>query len=56
MSGPSRSFMPNSLPIGGAIDIYVFLWVMVGAVCAAVLVILGWIEKGRVRKDVEHAA
>ena len=51
-----RNFMPNSPPIGVAIDIYVFLWVMVGAVCAAVLVILGWIEKGRVRKDVEHAA
>jgi len=30
-----RNFMPNAPPIGAAIDIYVFLWVMVAAVSAA---------------------
>lgn len=51
-----RNFMPNAPPIGAAIDIYVFMWVMLAAVGAAVLVILAWIERDRPRKDADHAA
>ena len=32
-----RTYMPNSPPIGASIDVYVYLWVMVAAVAAAVL-------------------
>jgi hypothetical protein len=37
-----RTFMPNSPPIGAAIDIYVYLWVMAGAIAAAVIMIVSW--------------
>jgi hypothetical protein len=40
-----RNYMPNSPPIGASIDVYVYLWVMVAAVAAAVLVILAWARK-----------
>lgn len=51
-----RNFMPNAPPIGAAIDIYVFMWVMLAAVGAAVLVILAWIERDRPAKDADNAA
>lgn len=51
-----RNFMPNGPPIGAAIDVYVFLWVMVAAVTAAALVIIAWIERDRPRKGDDHAA
>lgn len=51
-----RNFMPNAPPIGAAIDVYVFMWVMLAAVGAAALVILAWIERDRPRKDADHAA
>lgn len=51
-----RNFMPNAPPIGAAIDIYVFLWVMIAAVGAAVLVILAWIERDRPSRGNDHAA
>ncbi len=51
-----RHFMPQEPPIGAAIDIYVFLWVMVAAVGAAVLVILAWVERDRPRRGDDHAA
>ncbi len=35
-----RSYLPNSPPIGAAIDIYIYLWVIIMAMLAAVLIIL----------------
>lgn len=40
-----RTFMPNSPPIGAAIDIYVYLWVMAGAITAAVVMIVSWVRQ-----------
>ena len=40
-----RTFMPNSPPIGAAIDIYVYLWVMAGAIAAAVIMIVSWVRQ-----------
>jgi hypothetical protein len=40
-----RTFMPNSPPIGAAIDIYVYLWVMAGAIAAAVIMIVSWLRQ-----------
>jgi hypothetical protein len=40
-----RTFMPNSPPIGAAIDIYVYLWVMAGAIAAAVVMIVSWVRQ-----------
>ena len=51
-----RNFMPNAPPIGAAIDVYVFLWVMVAAVSAAALVIIAWIERDRPTRGDDHAA
>ena len=42
-----RNFMPGSPPIGVALDVYVFLWVMVAAVFGVVLAALAWIERDR---------
>jgi hypothetical protein len=42
-----RSFLPNSPPIGAAIDIYIYLWVIIMAMLAAVLIIVSLImQKG----------
>lgn len=47
-----RNFMPNSPPIGAAIDIYVYLWVIVVAILGALLVVASWVNQGRpVRSD-----
>jgi hypothetical protein len=40
-----RTFMPNSPPIGAAIDMYVYLWVMAGAIAAAIIMIGSWIRQ-----------
>lgn len=40
-----RTFMPNSPPIGAAIDIYVYLWVMAGAIAAAIIMIVSWVRQ-----------
>jgi hypothetical protein len=40
-----RTYLPNAPPIGAAIDIYVYLWVMVLAVIAAVLVVIAWVAQ-----------
>ena len=37
-----RSYLPNGPPIGASIDIYVYLWCMVAAGLASVLLIIGW--------------
>lgn len=42
-----RNYMPNSPPVGAALDIYVYLWLIVIAVAATVLVIMGWINQKR---------
>ncbi len=42
-----RAFMPGGPPIGVAVDVYVFLWVMVAAVCGAALLALAWIDRPR---------
>jgi len=38
-----RSYLPNSPPIGAAIDIYIYLWVIIMAMLAAVLIIIATI-------------
>jgi hypothetical protein len=40
-----RSFMPNSPPIGAEIDMYVYLWVMLGAIGAAITMIVVWVRQ-----------
>lgn len=42
-----RNYMPNSPPVGAALDIYIYLWLIAMAVTAAVLVILGWMGQNR---------
>jgi hypothetical protein len=51
-----RTYLPNAPPIGAAIDIYIYLWVIVGAVIASVLSVLAWvIQRGAEARD-SHAA
>ena len=40
-----RSFMPNSPPIGAGIDMYVYLWVMLTAMVAAITMIIAWVRQ-----------
>lgn len=42
-----RNFLPGSPPIGVALDVYVFLWVMGAAVLAAILLAVAWIARDR---------
>jgi hypothetical protein len=52
-----RTFMPNSPPIGAAIDIYVYLWVMAGAIAAAIIMIVSWVrQSGRLLLEDEATA
>jgi hypothetical protein len=37
-----RNFMPNGPPIGASIDMYIYLWVMAGAIAAAIVVVVSW--------------
>lgn len=50
-----RTYMPNAPPIGAAIDIYVYLWVIVGAIIAVTLVVTSWIGQSRERILAERA-
>jgi hypothetical protein len=52
-----RNYMPNSPPIGAAIDIYVYLWVIVASIIAVTLVVTSWIGQTRVNllAEREHA-
>ena len=50
-----RTYMPNAPPIGASIDIYVYLWVIVGAIIAVTLVVTSWIRQSRVRILAERA-
>ena len=40
-----RSFMPYSPPIGAGLDVYVYLWVMLTAIIAAIAMIIAWIRQ-----------
>lgn len=42
-----RGYMPNAPPIGAALDIYVYLWVIVLAIVALSLVVLAWLNQTR---------
>jgi Domain of unknown function (DUF4436) len=42
-----RQYMPNAPPIGAAIDIYVYLWAIVGAIAAITLLATSWIAQTR---------
>lgn len=42
-----RNYMPGSPSVGAAIDIYVYLWVIVVAVVALILFVYGWSVQGR---------
>jgi hypothetical protein len=50
-----RTYMPNAPPIGASIDIYVYLWVIVGAIIAVTLVVTSWIGQSRERILAERA-
>ncbi len=54
-----RNYMPNAPPFGASIDMYAYLWFIVAAGAAAVLVIFGWngqrlAEKRRLERDRER--
>lgn len=42
-----RSYLPNSPPIGAAIDIFIYLWTIVATVVALVLVVTTWARRDR---------
>lgn len=42
-----RTTDPGAPPIGAAIDIYVFLWLILTAMVAAILVTIGWLRQNR---------
>jgi hypothetical protein len=50
-----RNYMPNAPPIGAAIDVYVYLWVIVMAVLALVLIVLAWIRQRGAELRVESS-
>ncbi len=49
-----RSYLPNGPAVGASIDIYAYLWILVAAGFAAVMVILGW--SAQRRSHAEHGA
>lgn len=54
-----RNYMPNAPPFGASIDMYAYLWFIVAAGAAAVLVIFGWngqrlAEKRRLERERER--
>ena len=42
-----RTYLPNSPPIGAAIDVFIYLWVIVAAVLACVFLLCAWIGQSR---------
>lgn len=42
-----RSYLPNSPPIGAAIDIFVYLWTIVATVISLVLTVATWARRNR---------
>lgn len=55
-----RNYMPNSPPVGAAIDVFAYLWAIIAAALASVLVIIGWITQRRDEllavAEADHAA
>lgn len=51
-----RTFMPNAPPIGASIDMYVYLWVMAGAIAAAIIMIVSWMRQSARILEAENAA
>jgi hypothetical protein len=52
-----RNYLPNSPPLGAAIDMYAYLWFMVAAGIAAVLMILGWsLQRAQERRHLRERA
>lgn len=48
-----RNYLPNSPPIGAAIDIYIYLWTIVASVIALVLVVIAWARKNRAELEAD---
>ena len=44
-----RTYLPGTPPIGAALDIYIYLWVIVIAVISAMLVVIAWVRQSAVR-------
>lgn len=44
-----RTYLPGAPPIGAAIDIYIYLWVIVIAVISAMLSVIAWVRQSAVR-------
>ena len=42
-----RQYMPNAPPIGAAIDIFIYLWVIAAAIVAVTLVVTSWLHQTR---------
>ncbi len=42
-----RSIFPGAPPVGAAIDVYVFLWLLALAMVAAVMVVIGWLQQNK---------
>lgn len=40
-----RTYLPNGPPVGAAIDIYLYMWLIIGAGIAATLVVIAWIQQ-----------
>lgn len=40
-----RTYLPNGPPVGAAIDIYLYMWLIIGAGIAATLVVVAWIRQ-----------
>jgi len=40
-----RNYLPGTPPIGAALDIYVYLWVILVAVISLVLMLIAWAEQ-----------
>lgn len=50
-----RTYLPNAPPFGASIDIYAYLWFILAAGAAAVLVVLGWNhQRAHEQRDAEQ--
>ena len=55
-----RTYLPYGPPVGVAIDVYVYLWAIVAAVSAVVLLVSGWLRQNKAvlkaARDHSHAS
>lgn len=42
-----RTYLPNSPPVGAAIDVFIYLWVILAAALACVFIVAAWIGQTR---------